>query len=134
MSRADSSEEHRVPTHRQYGSQAESATLRFPCCDNDALRPERLRYPLRALGRGLREVVDAFQDADVLEPRCPDRLHVLRLDGGATDAVRPELRAQPADGAHVHLHHDAGELEAPAGLQHPENLAERGGVVRYDDE
>src|SRR5207245_2875632 len=35
-------------------------TLRLPCRDDDALRPERLRYALRALGRGLREVVDAF--------------------------------------------------------------------------
>ncbi len=60
MSRADSDEEHRVPTHRQYGSQAESVTLRLPCRDNDALRPERLRYALRAIGRGPREVVDAF--------------------------------------------------------------------------
>src|SRR2546426_472399 len=70
--------------------------------------------------------------ADVLESRRPNRLHVLRLHGCAADAVRPELRVQAAYGAHVHLHHDVCELEAPARFQHTENLPEGRGLVRYE--
>src|SRR5256885_16422052 len=50
--------DHHLPTHRQYGSQTESVTLGLPCCNDDALCPERLRDALRALGGGLREVID----------------------------------------------------------------------------
>src|SRR2546426_9138834 len=89
--------------------------LGLPRGKNDALCAERLRDPPRAVGTGLREVVQALHNPDIVEPRLLDRLQVLRLHGRSPDAIRPQLRVQPAHGTHVLLTTMSASWSLPPG-------------------
>src|SRR3989442_3054982 len=80
-------------------------------CHDDALGSERLRDPLRALRRRLREVVDLPQDPDIAESRILNRRQVFLLHSCASDAVRPELPVQPAYRTDVLFDDDICELQ-----------------------
>src|SRR5256712_2198516 len=101
-------------------------------CHDDALGSERLRDPLRALRRRFREVVALPQDPDIAESRILNRRQVFLLHSCASDAVRPELRVQPAYRTDVLFDDDICELQVPASLQHSEDFPERGGLVWHE--
>src|SRR5437867_10118647 len=74
--------------------------LLLRCRHYDALGPERLRDPLRALRGGFREVVNLPQDPHIAESRVLNRRQVLHLHGRAADAVRPDRKSTRLNSSH----------------------------------